>query len=445
MNTTSPAETSKDSAEKTTELRIAAQPHLVGVATFSSDMTFVSCNRLFLEFFDFPEGSELIGKGVEDIFRSCMEKGHFSIEDLELLTRLHHELFYQPDAGTFEYAGPFGFQLEVNATQLENGSIVVTYTDVTMCNKRISRLEKESASQQDMWQVILDNMREGITLYDADHRLCVANRLYLQLLRYPDRLGIPGTPFEDVARYNAERGDYGPGDVEELVKERVSIAKTTKVEHHYERTLFDGTVLDILGKPLPDGGFIGFYADLTERKKMARLAFYDSLTNLPNRRLFIETLTREMQKAKRIGLLGALLYLNLDGFKAINDSLGHETGDQVLLESAQRIVSCLREHDLAARLSGDSFAIVLDRISDREVATDIALRIIQAISAPVVWKNNRAIVGASVGVVFFDTDFTPDTLLQAAERAMFAAKGAGKGVVKVFCGGNEDILDPNFI
>jgi|GEM_PF-2099409 len=444
-NSTSIKDTTQDCVEKPAEYCETAQPHLVGVCIFNADLSLVTCNNLFLEFFDLPENYREQGDKLEDILRVSAERNHFSLENVELLVRLHTELVCQYREGPVEYVGPYGFYLELNATPLDNGQMVVTYADVTACKMQIGRVEKELATQKDILQVIMDNIREGVSLYDGDLRLRVANRLFLELLRYPDRLSIPGTHFEEVARFNAERGDYGPGDVETLVQERVQIARTTKLVHRFERVLYDGTVLDILGKPLPDGGFIGCYADLTERKKMSRLAFHDSLTDLPNRRLFEETLTREMEKSKRTKLQGALLYLNLDSFKGVNDSLGHEMGDQVLQESARRISECMRAHDLAARLGGDEFAVVLDEIANREDAIVIAERIIQSIATPVVWKDMTVTVGCSVGVAYFDSELSPKILVQAANRAMYSAKATGKGIVKVFEGNNVDITDPNFI
>ena len=178
--------------------------------------------------------------------------------------------------------------------------------------------------------------------------------------------------------------------------------------------------------------------NIAERKRLeARLyqeACYDSLTNLPNRRFFLNRLEYVLkQYQRRPEDLFALLFLDLDRFKVINDSLGHQVGDRVLIETAHRLTHCLREVDMVARLGGDEFVILLDQLHARSEATDCANRIQQALAAPISVEGYEVVVNGSIGVILSDA-LEPDaeTLLRGADIAMYQAKQKGRACFQVF-------------
>ncbi len=169
-------------------------------------------------------------------------------------------------------------------------------------------------------------------------------------------------------------------------------------------------------------------------KKLAQLANYDTLTGLANRRAFFDAVKRAMGRARRVNGRGAVLYLDLDGFKGVNDRLGHEAGDKVLKEAARRIATCVRESDLAARLGGDEFALLIDDAPDAQAAAvGIADKLIQAIAEPIEVEGQSVRVGASVGIALFDDTLgdTVKSLISRADHAMYLAKLEGKGVYRV--------------
>ena len=172
--------------------------------------------------------------------------------------------------------------------------------------------------------------------------------------------------------------------------------------------------------------------DVTERRRaethLRQLAFLDPLTGLANRALFYDRLRQAFATANRERHGFALLATDLDGFKAVNDSLGHEAGDRVLQQVGQRFLACARESDTVARMGGDEFTVLLPRISSPEDAALIAGRLVRALQDPVLINGVPCTVGASVGVaVFPEHGRDMDTLVARADAAMYAAKAAGRG------------------
>jgi diguanylate cyclase (GGDEF)-like protein len=162
-------------------------------------------------------------------------------------------------------------------------------------------------------------------------------------------------------------------------------------------------------------------------------AFYDSLTGLPNRALFLDLLTRAVKLFKSDHIPRAVLFMDLDQFKVINDSLGHRAGDELLIIAAQRLQNCLRPGDTAARLGGDEFIVLLDGVGDIEDAVQVAQRIAKALGAPIKLAGRQMVVSTSMGIALCeDANLEPDDLLRNSDVAMYHAKAEGKARCKVF-------------
>ena len=163
---------------------------------------------------------------------------------------------------------------------------------------------------------------------------------------------------------------------------------------------------------------------MEEARKFERhLAYHDNLTGLPNRQLFYDRLNHAVAHAKRHGYLLGVFFLDLDGFKQINDSLGHEIGDLLLKEVAQRLQGCVRESDTVARLSGDEFTVILENISRKQDAATIAEKILKKLSEPIVLDGNEPIISTSIGISLFPNDGNDTkTLLKQADTAMYRVK-----------------------
>jgi diguanylate cyclase (GGDEF)-like protein/PAS domain S-box-containing protein len=185
-------------------------------------------------------------------------------------------------------------------------------------------------------------------------------------------------------------------------------------------------------------GIITTCHDVTERKafelQLSQLAFRDPLSGLPNRALFMDRLEHALVRASRDGRLAAVLFVDLDNFKLVNDSLGHAAGDAVLIEVAARLARCLRAQDTAARLGGDEFTVLVEDIPDLTVATVLAERIQQALLVPIGLPTGPIIAAASIGIALSaaHAQLLPDELLHRADLAMYRAKSAGKGQYAIF-------------
>ena len=177
--------------------------------------------------------------------------------------------------------------------------------------------------------------------------------------------------------------------------------------------------------------FVSVQEDITEMKRlqdgMDNLAHHDQLTGLPNRTLFYDRLKHTHALARRRGRGFALFYLDLDGFKAVNDTYGHEQGDNLLKEVGRRLVESVRESDTVARMGGDEFTVLLPDLQDEDAAASIARLIIDTIAQPFILEGAVCTIGVSIGISFFPRDGEePDRLLSCADAAMYRVKNQGK-------------------
>jgi diguanylate cyclase (GGDEF)-like protein len=215
------------------------------------------------------------------------------------------------------------------------------------------------------------------------------------------------------------------------------MARAHKFEaHQIERTRPDGRVLEIRGMPLAGGGFVTTYMDITERKRaeerIRAMALYDGLTGLPNRLNFTDHLEQAIERAQASGQHFALLFLDLDGFKQVNDRLGHDMGDELLVRVAVQLKNAVRETDVVARLGGDEFVVLLHDVESAhaDIPETVAADIVGRLAVPfrLGIAGTEAHIGASIGIALYPGHGdNREDLLKAADDAMYAAKAAGRG------------------
>jgi len=213
----------------------------------------------------------------------------------------------------------------------------------------------------------------------------------------------------------------------------------------YFQELADGRTLAISHQPTEEAGWVATYEDVTERRRVeARIAYmahHDALTDLPNRALLCERIEHAFARAHRFGEVFTILYMDLDRFKSVNDTLGHPVGDGLLKAVADRLRGCTRDTDLVARMGGDEFAILQIGAESASDADQLAERIREVVSAPYQVDGHSVIIGTSIGIAIApDSGVSADQLLKNADLALYRAKADGRGTHRFFEAGMDEEL-----
>lgn len=335
--------------------------------------------------------------------------------------------------------------------RLPSGEVVAIYDDVTE-SKRAEADLRESHEKLDS---LLNSMAEGAYGVDTNGICTFVNQSFLDILGY-------GSPDEVIGKHIHEliHHSYADGSPYPASECRMYAVYRRGLDMHVSDEVFwrkDGKAIPVeyWSKPIArDGAIVGAVAtflDISERKKaeeeIHKLAFYDPLTHLPNRRLLDDRMRQAFAACHRSGNLGALLYIDLDNFKPLNDKHGHAVGDLLLAEVGRRITACMRAVDTVARIGGDEFVILAcdltqSRSDAAKLAAAIAEKIRSALALPYLLhplkdENAAALIEhcctSSIGVALFSSrDSNRDTLLKHADTAMYRAKDAGRNQFRFY-------------
>jgi diguanylate cyclase (GGDEF)-like protein/PAS domain S-box-containing protein len=300
----------------------------------------------------------------------------------------------------------------------------------------LDRRDAELYQQNKRFDAALENMKQGICMYDSTQRLIVCNRRYAELYGLtPDQVK-PGTTLRQVLAHRVAVGIYGCGSPDEYIRVRLARAAENRAATDVQE-LSDGRVVATVHQPTPDGGWVATLEDITElRRAEARLAYiarHDVLTDLPNRALLRERLAEALTPTHRSGGRLAVLLLNLDRFKDINDTLGHPVGDALLKRMGERLADCVDEGDTVAHLGGDEFAIIKFANDPAAEASELVKTINEAVSTPFALDEHHAVIATSIGIAVAPGDGgTADELLKNADLALYRAKSDGRGQHRFF-------------
>ncbi len=299
--------------------------------------------------------------------------------------------------------------------------------------------EAELRLQNLRFNAALENMPQGLCMFDRDKRLVVSNVQYARIYGLdPERLK-PGTPLRTILEWRIAAGN-SPSDTQKYIEQRLAEVESASA-HMAINQLRNGRFIEVKHQPLADGGWVAIHDDITEQKrseeKISYMAHHDALTDLPNRLMLREELDENMGDVRR-GAALAVLCLDLDGFKHVNDTLGHPVGDALLCAVGRRLRECVREGDVVVRLGGDEFAIIQTGVEQPVSANTLAQRLVHEMARPFDVEGHDIVIGASIGIsVAPDDGMDPDVLLKSADMALYRAKDNGRNAFSFFESGMD--------
>jgi diguanylate cyclase (GGDEF)-like protein/PAS domain S-box-containing protein len=291
----------------------------------------------------------------------------------------------------------------------------------------------EIQTQYERLSAAINNMPLGLCMFDAEQKLIVCNKRYAQIYGISEEYMRAGTPLEAILEHRLQVSANGGGD--NMAVERIAAIRAGKPWFEINE-LGDGRTIAMSYHPLSNGGSIAIHEDVTERRKaeqrIAHMAHHDALTDLPNRIQFREKMT-EVLEGVTDGEKVAVLYIDLDHFKGVNDTLGHPIGDVLLRQVSQRLQRCVRPTDVVARLGGDEFAVIQAALNQPVSSTAMANRIIEELAVPFELDGHQVIIGASIGIsIAPDDGDDADGLLKKADMALYRSKEDGRGIYSFF-------------
>jgi diguanylate cyclase (GGDEF)-like protein/PAS domain S-box-containing protein len=334
-------------------------------------------------------------------------------------TRINDAAFFSPASVSLVVAGV--------ATIILGLSLVVALID---------RRSKVKLRQQEfLLDAALENMSQGLCMFDADGRIVLCNERYATMMGLPTA-ELKGTSLLDLLyKYRKAVGER-EDDAAEVFKRVIADAREGRSSTKVIKTSA-GRTLRVVDQPMERGGWVSTFEDITEwreaQEQIAYMAHHDALTGLANRTQLIEKLEYALAVLPSLGGSVAVLFIDVDRFKTVNDTLGHDGGDFLLKTVAERLRSVTRAGEVVARLGGDEFVIVQTGVDKKEDAEDLARRLTAAVTAQMTLGEHTISATVSVGVALAPADGTdPERLLKSADLALYKAKADGRNCTRFF-------------
>lgn len=424
------AEAAKRALEEKTELlSLTLRSISQGLAVFDSNLCLVTWNDSWLDLFDYPLDLVQEGTPHQAFADFCNNRDRNNSEDA-----LAHFMREVRDGReqTAEYERYDGAVIHIKANPMPDGGIVNTYTDITE--------RKKAEEEQRLAAAVFQTSGEPMLITDSHARIKRCNRAFEDTLGY-SRDELLGYELSTLAsgEYEADFFD----ELWQLLKRnghwRDIIWTRHKNGQLSPHQVMISAVNDTSGQV---SEYVAVYTDMSAQmrreQEMRHQAQHDVLTGLPNRHLLADRISHAIEVAKRETKGFALLFLDLDGFKPINDNYGHGTGDLLLIEIAHRLTYRCRGSDTVARYGGDEFVVLLRNADGAEAVDVVAKELIEAVAQPVSIDGVDLEVRASIGVAFYPHHAESATaLLSAADQAMYSAKDAGKDCYRIYTDSGE--------
>ena len=401
-----------------------------GIVILQQDgLTIYDINDSFLAASEYAR-DELLGKSIREL--NVFEQGYSLKNASEELAQ--HGFFSNREMVLFTKSG------EKVQTLISAAFIEIDEQPCVLCiakNVNELRIAEERLRQSEQrFRGAFENSPVGIVLIDLEGRIFQANNFATDILGY-EEAPLQGVhisrliPPEERTQFKETLGRLLSGH-DSTVRTECRMVREDQLEIWTNFHI----VLQRDSSKAPHY-LIGQIADISEmissQNRMERMAFYDTLTNLPNRRLFYDRLGQAIEHAQRAGHLSALLYLDLDQFKRVNDTLGHEVGDSLLQEVSIRLTGCVRKEDTVARLGGDEFTVLLFNIRSPSDASLLAEKILKRLRQPLTISGHQLVVTTSIGITMVPQDGTdPNSLMRNADLAMYRAKDHGRNTLQFY-------------
>ena len=402
-----------------------------GICVFDAHQRVIVCNDQFLRIYGYDRTFIRPGVSFRNIIGHANKLAIYSEPDFERLHEELHALFGQQKK-THRFHLSDGRVVEMRVLPVEAGGWLSEHEDVT----RQVRYEQALQDRNQLLDAALDHMAHGLCAYDADLRLIVVNRRYLELYGLTPDDARPGTPLIELMRCSISRGVHNPGSNAEKMLAEYTERLIENKEPAIVRHLADGRVVAVRHRPMTGGGWVGTYEDITERyraeESIAHMARHDALTDLPNRLMFREKMAEGLARVVEKNEAMVVMCFDLDNFKAINDSLGHPFGDKLLQAMAERLSGIVGKGDTLARLGGDEFA-VLHPTSNGQNAEKLARRLISATISPFLIDGQEINSSICIGIAIAPKNgSTGDQLMKCADLALYRAKAQGRSTLRFF-------------
>jgi diguanylate cyclase (GGDEF)-like protein len=433
-----------------------------GVMLVDPDGRLAAANARLAEFFPGLAAQLVPGAPAVRLIGAALARGLFATESATQRRVLGRQLLGLSPT-PIEPRLRDGRWLRISRSPTSDGGMIAICSDITAVKQR-----EEALQQANLYlDAALNNMIQGLCLFGPDRRLRLANDRFGEIMGLAPALLRPGTELGTILAASADAGKPGSALLTTLGAAPAGIAErrgTSPAERRLaqmadapdqrdpaapeRRTterriqeLCPGCVVEICRAPLPDGGWVATFEDVTERRaseaRIAFLARHDALTELANRAQLMERLQDAVATLGR-GEQFAVLCLDIDHFKAVNETLGHAYGDRLLQAAAERLLAAVRENDTVSRLGADEFAVILRDIERPEDAWELAERLLDALATPFDLEGEPVAIAASVGIAVAPADGAEgQTLLQNADTALHRAKQDGRGSYRSFEAGMD--------
>ena len=426
------------------QLEQAVDKLSLGLIIFDAKREVVFCNKRYMEIYALSPEQVKPGTPTSQLIQHRLNLG------LKVLSKpdeyIRERVVNSVVPGTTVHEFNDGRIISYTVYALPDGGGMATHEDITAREEMNARLkmqvelgkeQEESLRVRNLrFDTAINNMSQGLCFFDAAHRLIVCNDRYVDMYDLPRGRVGPGTPLTEIVDMRFEVGSFPAMSRDEYLHWRTNVAISAEPTDSIVE-LRNGRTFKIRHRPMPDGGWVATHEDITEQRrsevKIEYMAHHDALTDLANRVLLNERLERALGNRIHREQMVAVHHLDLDQFKAVNDTFGHPAGDKLLKTVAERLRSLVRDTDTIARTGGDEFVVVQAPIVDAAQATTLAQDIIARLSEPFEIDGHQAVIGASVGIAVGPGDgLRPDRLLRHADLALYRAKGDGRGTFRFF-------------